>query len=490
MASTPSAVITEHVENGSATAPGPDPETQTSPDATPQAETAAVDATITAADAVTDAAEAPVTENEPTEALAGADTVKVETAEPAAAPEPEPEAAKWPGWPGHCVFRLIVPVLKVGSIIGRKGDLIKKMCEETRARIRVLDGPSGSPDRIVLISGKEEPEAPLSPAMDAVIRVFKRVSGLSETEGDGKAAGVAFCSIRLLVASTQAINLIGKQGSSIKLIQEGTGASVRVLSTDEVPFYANSDERIVELQGEALKVLQALEAVVGHLRKFLVDQSVLPLFEKINSPAPPQERPVENWADKSMLLSASQTGMGTDYPLSAKRESLFFDRETHLESHMPSSGISLYGQDPGPAGMRPTGLGRAGGPIVTQIAQTMQIPLAYAEDIIGLGGANIAYIRRTSGAILTVQESRGLPDEITVEIKGTSSQVQAAQQLIQEFISNHKEPGSSSYGRMDTSSRSSYSQLGNTTYPSSSISAQSYGGYEPSDFGGYGNYRY
>ena len=69
--------------------------------------------------------------------------------------------------------------------------------------------------------------------MDAVIRIFKRVSGLPESEGDGKiagAAGVAFCSIRLLVASTQAINLIGKQGSSIKSIQDGTGASVRVLS--------------------------------------------------------------------------------------------------------------------------------------------------------------------------------------------------------------------------------------------------------------------
>lgn len=61
----------------------------------------------------------------------------------------------------------------------------------------------------------------------------------------------------------------------------------------------------------------------------------------------------------------------------------------------------------------------------------MQIPLAYAEDIIGVQGANIDYIRRTSGAILTVQESRGLPEEITVEIKGTSAQVQAAQQLIQ-----------------------------------------------------------
>lgn len=57
--------------------------------------------------------------------------------------------------------------------------------------------------------------------------------------------------------------------------------------------------------------------------------------------------------------------------------------------------------------------------------------MSYAEDIIGIEGSNIAYIRRTSGAILTVQERIGHPDEITVEIKGTSSQVQLAQQLIQ-----------------------------------------------------------
>ena len=83
-----------------------------------------------------------------------------------------------------------------------------------------------------MISGKEEPEAARSPAMEAVIRVYKRVSGLSTGEGDstGSAvAGAAFCSIRLLVASSQAINLIGKQGSTIKSIQESTSATVRVL---------------------------------------------------------------------------------------------------------------------------------------------------------------------------------------------------------------------------------------------------------------------
>lgn len=86
----------------------------------------------------------------------------------------------------------------------------------------------------MLISGKEEPEVPLSPAMDATVRVFKRVSGLPENDAEANASGTAFCSSRLLVASTQAINLIGKQGSLIKSIQENTGASVRVLSGGEL----------------------------------------------------------------------------------------------------------------------------------------------------------------------------------------------------------------------------------------------------------------
>jgi poly(rC)-binding protein 3/4 len=73
---------------------------------------------------------------------------------PAAAEEADvataEEAAKrWPGWPGDSVFRLVVPVLKVGSIIGRKGELIKRVVEETKARVRVLDGPVGTTERIV-----------------------------------------------------------------------------------------------------------------------------------------------------------------------------------------------------------------------------------------------------------------------------------------------------------------------------------------------------
>lgn len=61
----------------------------------------------------------------------------------------------------------------------------------------------------------------------------------------------------------------------------------------------------------------------------------------------------------------------------------------------------------------------------------MQIPLSYADAVIGTSGANISYIRRASGASIAIQESRGVPDEMTVEISGSASQVQTAQQLIQ-----------------------------------------------------------
>lgn len=59
------------------------------------------------------------------------------------------EEKKWPGWPGENVFRMLVPVQKVGSIIGRKGEYIKKTCEETKARIKILDGPPGTTERTV-----------------------------------------------------------------------------------------------------------------------------------------------------------------------------------------------------------------------------------------------------------------------------------------------------------------------------------------------------
>ena len=47
-----------------------------------------------------------------------------------------------------------------------------------------------------------------------------------------------------------------------------------------MPPVALNDDRVVEIQGEPLGVHKAVELIASHLRKFLVDHSVLPLFEQ------------------------------------------------------------------------------------------------------------------------------------------------------------------------------------------------------------------
>lgn len=358
--------------------------------------------------------------------------------------EDEPTALddkKWPGWPGDNVYRLIVPTHKVGSIIGRKGEFVKKMCEETRSRIKILDGLPGTPERVVMVSARDELEATVSPAMDGLLKVHKRIVDGFEGEGDGSimhpSAGIV--TSRLLVAATQAGNLIGRQGTTIKSIQDAAGASVRVLSVEEVPSYALPDDRVVEIQGEAGKVLKAMELVVSHLRKFLVDRSILPLFE-VNRTLQSQSQqavPQASWGPSS----TAGTGLGgaANYNSSSLQNENYYQPADTYDSQMHHS-LSMYGRDPGGSGLNTQVAVPPPVPIITQVTQKMQIPLSYADSIIGSAGANISYMRRTSGATITIQETRGGHGEMTVEIHGTATQVQTAQQLVQNSMAGASVP--------------------------------------------------
>ncbi|XP_057874009.2 flowering locus K homology domain [Cryptomeria japonica] len=380
---------------------------------------------------------------------------------------------KWPGWPGDNVFRLLVPVQKVGGIIGRKGEFVKKMCEETRSRIKILEGIPGTHERTVMVSAKEEPEAAISPAMDGILKVHQRI-----IEGDamgefsrGQQAINGMISTRLLVAATQAGSLIGRQGATIKAIQESSGAIVRVLTPDDLPLCSLTDDRLVEVQGEAGNVHKALESIVSHLRRFLVDRSVLPLFElnrtMANQPQIEDNVPHHSWGlgQSSSLSSSGGSGLGNAYQ--------YLPSSLHHESYYPSSdlppldsqshhGLSVYGRDPSLGGSV------VGNPppaaVITQVTQHMQIPLSYADAIIGTAGSNISYMRRTSGATIAIQESKGVPGEMAVEIHGTATQVQTAQQLIQNYMAGAPGPPANTYNSVESEYNSYPTQ--NTTYSS------------------------
>ncbi|RYR74245.1 hypothetical protein Ahy_A02g008888 isoform H [Arachis hypogaea] len=185
------------------------------------------------------------------------------------------EIKKWPGWPGENVFRMLIPVQKVGSIIGRKGEFIKKMTEETKARIKILDGPPGTMERAVMVSAKEEPDRAIPPAVEGLLRVHKQVVNVDHNPPDASAASNQVVT-RLLVADTQAGSLIGKQGSTVKSFQDNTGCNIRVLGSAEyLPVFALRDDSVVEIQGESAGVHKAVELIALHLRKFLVDRGIV-----------------------------------------------------------------------------------------------------------------------------------------------------------------------------------------------------------------------
>ncbi|KAJ9172045.1 hypothetical protein P3X46_015335 [Hevea brasiliensis] len=154
--------------------------------------------------------------------LEDSESPKIQESDPELAHD---EGKRWPGWPGENVFRMLIPVQKVGSIIGRKGESIKKIIKETKARIKILDGPPGILERAVMVSAKEEPNVSISPAMDGLLRVHKQILG----SDDSASPATSDIKARLLVAGAQAASLIGKQGSTIKSIQDASGCTIRIL---------------------------------------------------------------------------------------------------------------------------------------------------------------------------------------------------------------------------------------------------------------------
>ncbi|KAJ9172047.1 hypothetical protein P3X46_015337 [Hevea brasiliensis] len=368
--------------------------------------------------------------------LEDSESPKIQESDPELAHD---EGKRWPGWPGENVFRMLIPVQKVGSIIGRKGESIKKIIKETKARIKILDGPPGILERAVMVSAKEEPNVSISPAMDGLLRVHKQILG----SDDSASPATSDIKARLLVAGAQAASLIGKQGSTIKSIQDASGCTIRILGAERLPPFALKDDNIVEILGEPASVHKGVELIANHLRKFLVDHSIIGVFEtQMQMPNVRSNQnmiPQQSWGPLQAFLNnaggRNVYGPNSQYLLPQHQHDHYhphsdippFDQQPHL-------GPSIYGRD--------TSIGHSSNAqpqsVVGKMIHHMQIPLSYADALIGVSGANISYIRRASGAAIAVQETRDVPGEMTVEINGTASQMQTAQQLIQNVIAEGK----------------------------------------------------
>ncbi|KAJ7974388.1 KH domain-containing protein [Quillaja saponaria] len=168
------------------------------------------------------------------------------------------------------VYRYLCPIRKIGSVIGRGGEIVKQLRIDTKSKIRIGETVPRCDERVVTIySSSDDTNAFedsgnfVSPAQDALFKVHDRVVA-EELHGDEDSEGGHQVTARLLVPSDQIGCVIGKGGQIIQSIRSETGAQIRIVKDDIRPCALSSDE-LVQVSGEAAVVKKALCQIATRL---------------------------------------------------------------------------------------------------------------------------------------------------------------------------------------------------------------------------------
>ncbi|KAL6068567.1 hypothetical protein STEG23_000970 [Scotinomys teguina] len=139
---------------------------------------------------------------------------------------------------------------EVGSIIGKKGESVKKMREESGARINISEG--NCPERIITLAG------PTNAIFKAFAMIIDKLEeDISSSMTNSTAASRPPVTLRLVVPASQCGSLIGKGGCKIKEIRESTGAQVQVAG-DMLP---NSTERAITIAGIPQSIIECVKQI-------------------------------------------------------------------------------------------------------------------------------------------------------------------------------------------------------------------------------------
>ncbi|GIY25024.1 poly(rC)-binding protein 3 [Caerostris darwini] len=311
--------------------------------------------------------------------------------------------------------RLIMQGKEVGSIIGKKGDNIKRFREESGAKINISDG--SSPERIVTVTGCTE----------SILKAFSLVAQKFEDDLQASVTGTNVpkppVTLRLIVPASQCGSLIGKGGSKIKDIREATGASIQVAS-DMLP---NSTERAVTLSGTAEALTRCIYQICcvmmesppkGATIPYRPKQAVMPqLFLGAQAYALPGQYAVPH-PDLSKLQQLATLQHASTAPL--------------LPGHTP----------PSPQVWASLAAANNVRNINRNLTPTSTAEMNISNDligcIIGKGGTKINEIRQMSGAIIKVSNTEEGSKERNITITGTPAAVNCAQYLINANIERHK----------------------------------------------------
>ncbi|XP_021030583.1 poly(rC)-binding protein 3 isoform X8 [Mus caroli] len=289
-------------------------------------------------------------------------------------------------------IRLLMHGKEVGSIIGKKGETVKKMREESGARINISEG--NCPERIVTITGPT----------DAIFKAFAMIAYKFEEDiinsmSNSPATSKPPVTLRLVVPASQCGSLIGKGGSKIKEIRESTGAQVQVAG-DMLP---NSTERAVTISGTPDAIIQCVKQICVVMLESPPKGATIPYRPK------PASTPVIFAGGQAYTI---QGQYAIPHPDLTKLHQLAMQQTPFPP--LGQTNPAFPGLDASP-------------PASTH---ELTIPNDLIGCIIGRQGTKINEIRQMSGAQIKIANATEGSSERQITITGTPANISLAQYLI------------------------------------------------------------
>ncbi|XP_060195725.1 KH domain-containing protein HEN4-like isoform X2 [Lycium barbarum] len=290
--------------------------------------------------------------------------------------------------PDDTVYRYLCPGKKIGSIIGRGGEIIKQLRVDTKSKIRIGETVPGCEERVVTIySSSEETndfdgsEDCVCPSQDALFTVHEKIVSETVDEDSEDAPQVT---IRLLVPSDQIGCIIGKGGQIVQNIRSESGAEIRILKDNHLSACALSSDELLQISGEATVVKKALYEIATRLHKnpsrsqHLLASAAPNIYSSNSHVGPTGGAPIVGIAP-SMGSYGGYKGESTD-----------LSRSFYSAPRNESSSKEFYIR--------------------------LLCPTANIGGVIGKGGVIINQIRQESGAAIKVDSSAAEGDDCVISI--------------------------------------------------------------------------
>ncbi|XP_008101864.1 poly(rC)-binding protein 2 isoform X7 [Pogona vitticeps] len=312
-------------------------------------------------------------------------------------------------------IRLLMHGKEVGSIIGKKGESVKKMREESGARINISEG--NCPERIITLAG------PTNAIFKAFAMIIDKLEeDISSSMTNSTASSRPPVTLRLVVPASQCGSLIGKGGCKIKEIRESTGAQVQVAG-DMLP---NSTERAITIAGIPQSIIECVKQICVVMLESPPKGVTIPYRPK------PSSSPVIFAGGQDRYSSGSAS-----YPHTAPSMCLNSDLEGPPQELTKLHQLAMQ-QSHFPMSHGNTGFSAGLDASAQTTSHELTIPNDLIGCIIGRQGAKINEIRQMSGAQIKIANPVEGSTDRQVTITGSAASISLAQYLINVSLESAK----------------------------------------------------